>query len=445
MSISGIVQGYTRLNEWAGKKLGNTATLSGAIDIIVIEQENGMFISSPFYVRIGKFGAFTAKDTDVDISINDEPVDICMKLDEDGNAAYFNIVPLNDEDDVDSPESILVSTSEQEGTPTNAESNDVASQYGINGTPLTSSEKTYSRQFSRQLSTQSIERKARRMTSNATLRSENIFQEDGKSLRFSSKIFPALNLQYGQNEVEFSVTNAYQGTTRCNCNLFVWKWTDKIIISDIDGTITKSDVRGQLLPKLGKDWSQIGVASLFAKISQNGYRIAYLSARPIGQATSTKEYLKSVSQGDIKLPDGPLLLTPDSLLISVHREVIIKKPEEFKIECLQVIKDLFPKGSNPFYSGYGNRTNDVFAYTTVGIPRSRVFTINPKGELKHELTPTSNTSYKSHSEIVDHIYPPLSFCDEVLDGTGENPNCYSTFNYWREPVEDVCLENPTKM
>ena len=88
-----------------------------------------------------------------------------------------------------------------------------------------------------------------------------------------------------------------------------------------------------------------------------------------------------MSQGDIKLPDGPLLLTPDSLLISVHREVIIKKPEEFKIECLQIIKNLFPEGSNPFYSGYGNRSNDVFAYTTVGIPRSRVFTINPKGEL----------------------------------------------------------------
>ena len=443
MSISGFVQGYTRLNEWAGKKLGNTATLSGAIDIIVVEQEDGMFVSSPFYVRIGKFGAFHAKDMEVDITINDEPVDLCMKLDDDGNAAYFNIVPLEDEDVVDSPESILLPTPEQEGTPPNFPSNDVL--YGINGTPLHTSGERCCRQLSRQLSTHSIERRARRVNSNNTLRSENIFQEDGKSLRFSANVFPALNLQYGQNEVEFSVTTAFQGTTRCNCNLFVWKWSDKIIISDIDGTITKSDVRGQLLPKLGmSDWSQIGVASLFAKIAQNGYRIAYLSARPIGQATGTKEYLKSVSQGDIKLPDGPLLLTPDSLLISVHREVIIKKPEEFKIECLQIIKNLFPKGSNPFYSGYGNRTNDVFAYTTVGIPKSRVFTINKSGELKHELTPTSNTSYKSHSDIVDHIYPPLSNCDKTSEIADENSMSYSTFNYWREPLADIMLDAPTK-
>jgi phosphatidate phosphatase LPIN len=207
------------------------------------------------------------------------------------------------------------------------------------------------------------------------------------------------------------------------------------VISDIDGTITKSDVRGQLLPKFGKDWSQLGVASLFAKIAENGYRIAYLSARPIGQATETKEYLKSIIQGDIKLPDGPLLLTPDSLLISLHREVIIKKPEEFKIDCLQTIRKLFPEGMSPLYSGYGNRTNDVFAYTEVGIPKSRIFTINTKGELTHEITPTAHTSYTSDGEIVDHIFPPLS-CDDPDNVSSPDAISYSTFTYWREPFEE---------
>lgn len=31
---------------------------------------------------------------------------------------------------------------------------------------------------------------------------------------------------------------------------------------------------------------------------------------------------------------------------------------------------------------------DVWAYRAVGIPIVRIFTINPKGELKHELTQT---------------------------------------------------------
>jgi phosphatidate phosphatase LPIN len=71
----------------------------------------------------------------------------------------------------------------------------------------------------------------------------------------------------------------------------------------------------------------------------------------------TREYLRSIRQGELCLPDGPLLLNPTSLLRAFHREVIEKKPEEFKIQCLADIKALFPQGSNPFYAGYGNRSN----------------------------------------------------------------------------------------
>lgn len=71
----------------------------------------------------------------------------------------------------------------------------------------------------------------------------------------------------------------------------------------------------------------------------------------------TREYLRSIRQGEVCLPDGPLLLNPTSLLRAFHREVIEKKPEEFKIQCLADIKALFPAGSNPFYAGYGNRVN----------------------------------------------------------------------------------------
>ena len=33
----------------------NPATLSGAIDVIVVEQENGSLACTPFHVRFGKF------------------------------------------------------------------------------------------------------------------------------------------------------------------------------------------------------------------------------------------------------------------------------------------------------------------------------------------------------------------------------------------------------
>lgn len=39
------------------------------------------------------------------------------------------------------------------------------------------------------------------------------------------------------------------------------------------------------------------------------------------------------------------------------REVIEKKPEIFKIECLTDIKNLFQNNKQPFYAAFGNRAN----------------------------------------------------------------------------------------
>ena len=45
----------------------------------------------------------------------------------------------------------------------------------------------------------------------------------------------------------------------------------------------RSDVAGQVLPLLGKDWTHYGVIELFSAIERNGYKFLYLSARAIGQ------------------------------------------------------------------------------------------------------------------------------------------------------------------
>ena len=82
----------------------------------------------------------------------------------------------------------------------------------------------------------------------------------------------------------------------------------------------------------------------------------YLTARAVGQASVTKDYLKSVKQANMKLPDGPLFLNPDSLIYAFKREVIDRNPEEFKINCMKEIQSLF-QDRNPFFAGYGNRPN----------------------------------------------------------------------------------------
>lgn len=258
-----------------------------------------------------------------------------------------------------------------------------------------------------------------------------------KTLRLSSEQICKLNLKEGHNEISFSVTTQYQGTTRCVSHVYLWNYDDKIVISDIDGTITKSDALGQILPIIGRDWSQSGVAQLFTRINNNGYKLIYLSARAIGQSRSTKDMLKSIRQGELVLPDGPLFLNPTSLFSAFHREVILKNPEEFKISCLKDIADLFP--FSPFYAGFGNKLNDVIAYRALDIPSFRIFTINPQGQLRHDLSLTFLSSYSGMSDIVDHFFPSL---DQIDRGTSIE---FNPVNYWRCPIPTVSPEELEKL
>ncbi|XP_074461423.1 phosphatidate phosphatase LPIN3 isoform X3 [Larus michahellis] len=255
-----------------------------------------------------------------------------------------------------------------------------------------------------------------------------------KSLRLSSEQIGRLNLQDGPNEVAFSVTTQYQGTCRCEATIYLWNWDDKVVISDIDGTITKSDALGHILPHLGKDWTHHGIAKLFHKIHMNGYKFLYCSARAIGMAHITKGYLKWVNEQGCALPKGPILLAPSSLFSAFHREVIEKKPEVFKIACLMDIQKLFAT-KLPFYAAFGNRANDVYAYKQVGLPESRIFTVNPKGELIQELTKNHKSTYERLSELVELIFPPLGQSGNMALACPE----YSHFAYWRSPLPVVDL------
>jgi phosphatidate phosphatase LPIN len=76
---------------------------------------------------------------------------------------------------------------------------------------------------------------------------------------------------------------------------------------------------GSVLPYIATDWSQAGIAQLYQMISRNGYKFLYLSARAIGQSKLTRDYLRGVRQSDVNLPDGPLLLSPSSLMSAFHK------------------------------------------------------------------------------------------------------------------------------
>ncbi|CAF3544133.1 unnamed protein product [Rotaria sp. Silwood1] len=265
------------------------------------------------------------------------------------------------------------------------------------------------------------------------MENQQITSTKKKTMILTSDQLKRLNLKTGMNHMEFSVTTALQGTTVVEANIFFYDHNTKFVISDIDGTITKSDVFGHIFPLFGKDWSHDGIAEFFQAIQDNGYQFIYLSARAIGQSRVTRNFIRNIKQCGFALPIGPLLISPDTLVTALYREVIARTPEDFKIECLKNIASLFP-GKNPFYAGFGNRLNDQWAYTAVGIPETRIFTINPRGEVvRQKLSQVLCTSYKNLHEVVDQVFPPM----DAFSASEE----YSSFTFWRNQPTIDSLED----
>eukprot|EP00047_Mylnosiga_fluctuans_P003669 m.230281 g.230281 ORF g.230281 m.230281 type:complete len:791 (+) comp12040_c0_seq1:234-2606(+) len=277
-----------------------------------------------------------------------------------------------------------------------------------------------------------------------------------RALKLTSEQLAKLNLREGANKATFTIISKMQGKHTVQCSIYLWNFDSKVVISDIDGTITKSDVMGHVAAFLSKDWTHVGVAGLYSAIEKNGYKFVYLSSRSISHAGPTRGYLKGVLQKEgFKLPDGPVLLSPASLFQSIHQEVIKRRPEEFKVACLRDIRRLFPRcaksictcccitegpenyspctceGEGPFTAGFGNRATDELSYLAVGVPPSRIFTIDPSSSVRLSNC-VYRSSYEDLNQIVDQIFPPIRI----------NPTAPSDFNdfaYWRSTLPPIDL------
>ncbi|CEI64577.1 unnamed protein product [Fusarium venenatum] len=244
-----------------------------------------------------------------------------------------------------------------------------------------------------------------------------------KTLRLTSQQLKDLQLKPGANSMAFTVNRA-----TCKANMYLWRHETPVVISDIDGTITKSDALGHVLNMIGRDWTHSGVAKLYSDISANGYNIMYLTSRSVGQSDTTRAYLAGIVQEGYKMPPGPTILSPDRTMAALRREVYLRKPHIFKMATLRDIRNLYGPDRTPFYAGYGNRLTDQISYRTVDVPRNRIFTINSNSEVSLDLLTLNKLkmSYVNINEVVDHYFPPVS---TLVKGGGEE---YTDFTYWRD-------------
>ncbi|XP_044515181.1 phosphatidate phosphatase LPIN1 [Gracilinanus agilis] len=157
------------------------------------------------------------------------------------------------------------------------------------------------------------------------------------------------------------------------------------------------------------------------------------------EAPAGAEHVQDVSGAPPAPPEGPPTAPPAAMELridgpaanSLSREVIEKKPEKFKVQCLTDIKNLFLPNTEPFYAAFGNRPADVYSYKQVGVTLNRIFTVNPKGELVQEHAKTNISSYVRLCEVVDHVFPLLK-----RSHSSDFPcsDTFSNFTFWREPL-----------
>ncbi|KAF6064976.1 LNS2 (Lipin/Ned1/Smp2) family protein [Candida albicans] len=505
MQYVGKVGGYV-YNQWNSL---NPATLSGAIDVIVIEHPDGTLHTSPWHIRFGKFQIIKPSQKKIDLYVNDIKTNLPMKLG-DGGEAHF-VFEVDDKNHalshsvltspiispVSSPGSSPVSTAAEplDDLDLNENTNklNIPTKFDLNGDlvidldgykpnsqkNIENSDELFQKIFFEEIegeysqgekikaweqfisrdenghyrisntgefegSEMEDDSTAPTTLTTATTTSLNTFSTTSsdsdktyfKTLRLTSDQLSKMNLHYGENSLKFKASD---GNSQVTANLYLWKSTTPIVISDIDGTITKSDALGHVLNLIGRDWTHPGLL-----------------------ADTTRQYLQGVNQDGIKLPPGPVILSPDRTFAALRREVVLKKPEVFKMACLSDIKNLFfePIEGNeddndddhtPFYAGFGNRITDAISYRSVHIPSHRIFTINPNGEVHMELLELAGykSSYLHIGELVDQFFPPIRQVSSISSSPGSPRSVMEDFktdekfndvNYWREPLD---LDNLT--
>lgn len=221
-----------------------------------------------------------------------------------------------------------------------------------------------------------------------------------------------LHLVDGCNKVRYLARKDKGELVSISCNIFLWNWTDRLVVSDVDGTITKSDLLGHFYAMLGKggDWTHPGICNLYSKIERNGYHMVYLTARSVSQINQTKSYLFTLQQEGVGLPLGPVLTAPQRFFTALTQEVS-KQSHVFKIACLTSVRAAFPAHIKPFFAGFGNRYNDVISYDAVSIPTHKIFIIDPSSVLHVCLV---KQTYRDLGHLVDVTFPPLKRSAVVL-------------------------------
>lgn len=131
--------------------------------------------------------------------------------------------------------------------------------------------------------------------------------------------------------------------------MYLYNLQDKIIISDMDGTMTKTDLMGIVSNYRDQPYIHDGYETFMNGLAKNGYKIVWLTMRSMAMYSFSKKYIDKY----IKC-EGALIPEPEEFFPSLKKE-LMKKTSNIKTNMMKKIRELFPEDINPFAGGLGNR------------------------------------------------------------------------------------------
>mmetsp|Transcript_2369 Transcript_2369/g.2738 ORF Transcript_2369/g.2738 Transcript_2369/m.2738 type:complete len:505 (-) Transcript_2369:72-1586(-) len=252
-------------------------------------------------------------------------------------------------------------------------------------------------------------------------------------------------LHSGRNPMRYLLLNLELKTIvgMASASIFVYSQHDSIVVSDIDGTVTKSNAAG-LLGTVGPFKEALygkvtheGICHLLSTLASQKHenenetgttQVVYLTSRPTLLANQTRQFLIDLTQpattstttttnentvvdddnesarttankeaNDIGLPRGPLLGFGGKVSNVLVMELISHTANEFKSKKLwqQVVQPFREANNNnnntdsnendtnhpTFVAGFGNNTRDMQAYHSIGMDLRRIYMIDKKSRI----------------------------------------------------------------
>ena len=131
----------------------------------------------------------------------------------------------------------------------------------------------------------------------------------------------------------------------------------RIVVSDVDGTLTASENEYPESLVLGGDVAaQPGAAAALTSLAERDYTIIYVTARGDRFTQDTRDWFAAKG-----FPRGPTRM-PTSIVTMPGEDTV-----EFKRTTIQSLSGFDVK------AGVGNRASDITAYSEAGLPADRIF------------------------------------------------------------------------